>query len=202
MIEEKYNTKDIINWDLIISSLVNQESTPVTLDQVIDPDKTDAKTVDEVYQKLETMRQVSRDPFVSVCGPWEDASYNLENIYFENYFPIKNSYQDTVEKFANLVNLEPLEVWISKVLPHKSVPFHTDEHDEYEDWSKKGFIIHRFSVFITDPIDYQLFIVGNQYWYNQPKNTTIKWNNNKDLHALVNCSTKSNYLFHFIGREL
>lgn len=203
MIQEKYNTKDIIDWDKLVIRLKTEEPSPVSLDQVIDPSKTDAKSVREVYKNQLSMRQASRSPFVEVCGPWEDANYNLENIYFENYFPIKNSYQDIVNRFAEFVNLEPLEVWISRVLPHKSVPFHTDENDSYEDWMQDGTRkFHRYSVFITDPIDYQLFIVGNDYWFNQPKHTTIKWKSDKELHALINCSRCENLLFHFVGRDI
>lgn len=202
-------TKGLIDWDSVISKLINVDGSTRHINQTIDETKTNVKSYSKLINSGLTPQQFSRTPFFNMVKDWADSGYNFENITFENYYPDLDRYssefhfsKSIVESFQSSINLDVQECWISKVNAFTSVPFHKDEYDQEDVWiNKQNKKLVRYMVFIDKPIDNQIFIVGNTYYENIEQHTVVKWNSTKETHALVNCSNKPNFLFHFLGFE-
>jgi hypothetical protein len=202
-------TKELIDWDKVISNLINSQGSMRHIDQTIDQNKTDIKSYHELIKKGFAPEQFSRTPFFNMVKNWNDSGYNFKNINFKNYYPTLEQYapdshfsKSIVETFQNIVNIPVQECWISKVDPFTSVPFHIDEYDGENTWvNKQNKKLVRYIAFIDKPISNQIFIVGDVYYENIDQHTIVKWKSTRETHALINCSDKPNFLFHFLGFE-
>jgi hypothetical protein len=82
------------------------------------------------------------------------------------------------------------------------VPFHRDEYDQEFNGTVKNRELVRFMVFIDKPIENQIFMIDDFHFENIEQHTIMKWDSDKSLHALVNCSPRINFLFHFLGYKI
>jgi hypothetical protein len=201
-------TEGSIDWDSLILNLTISQGAIRHIDQTIDEKKTNIKSYHELIKKGFVPEQFSRTPFFNMVKNWRECGYNFKNINFKNYYPNLDQYvsshfsKSIVETFQNIVNMTVQECWVSKVDPFTSVPFHIDEYDGEEMWiNKQNKKLVRYTVFIDKPINNQIFIVGDIYYENIEQHTIIKWQSTKETHALINCSNKPNFLFHFLGFE-
>ncbi len=202
-----HSTSGIIDWDSLIVDLKSKTGSVRHVDQTIDTDKTNLKTYKEIVDAGLIPYEFARLPFVEMVKNYYDNNLDFTTIGFENYYPDLDQYQpdvhfskNIVEKFENLINIKVQECWISKVDAHSIVPFHKDEFDKEHIWiTVENKTLFRYTVFIDDPIQDQIFIVGNQQFENVSKHRIVKWPSIKELHSLKNNSNKPNFLFHFLG---
>jgi hypothetical protein len=88
--------------------------------------------------------------------------------------------------------------WISSVEPGYMAPLHFDYDDQMEQYLTKG-IPKRFTFFISKPAHGHIFILGEDYHFNNPQGTVIEWDNYKEWHSGINAGMQIKYQFHLIG---
>lgn len=205
-----FTTLEIIDWDAVILNLKDIDGSVRHVDQTIDDKKTNFKTYQDIIDQGLVPYEYARDPFIEMIKNYYTQGVNFSAITFQNYYPSLDQYspnthfsKDIVRQIETLLNLKVQECWISRVAPNSSVPFHKDEFDNEVIWidkEKKSLV--RYIIFIDEPIQNQIFIVGDTRYENVKKHTIIKWNTTKELHSLINNSDRSNFLFHFLGYTL
>jgi hypothetical protein len=181
-------TKDIIDWDVVLEKIV--------------PRTGDYNSVKSVVDRSESNWE--DDPtllgsYHEVIGTWKKANYDLNNIEWWDYYPGNHFDNDVQDKFAELVNADPLRVFISEVMPGQCVPYHWDVEDHEEEWLKIGPLV-RYVCFVDKPKFGHVLIVDQECFYNAEQHLIYQWNNYRDHHAGTNCGTEPYYLFHFLGR--
>ena len=181
-------TENIIDWDVVLEKIV--------------PRTGDYNSVKSVVDRSESNWE--DDPtllgsYHEVIGTWKKANYDLNNIEWWDYYPGPHFDIDIQDKFANLVNADPLRVFISEVMPGQCVPYHWDVEDHEEEWLKIGPLV-RYVCFVDKPKFGHVLIVDQQCFYNMDQHRIYQWNNYRDHHAGTNCGTEPYYLFHFLGR--
>lgn len=210
MILKDISTKDIIDWDSIIKQISKVTGSVRTPNDTIDDEKTDLKSYNEIIKKGGIPHEFARPAFVGMIKSMIESGCDLDSIEFQNYYPDFDRYapethfsKKAVEDFQELIgNYELRDCWISKVYPYTVVPFHRDEYDEeYQESGIKKDLV-RFMVFIDRSIPNQIFVIDDSYYENIEQHTIMKWSSDKSLHAVVNCSSEINYLFHFLGYKV
>ena len=181
-------TENIIDWDAVLEKIV--------------PRTGDYNSVKSVVDRSESNWE--DDPtllgsYHEVIGTWKKANYDLNNIEWWDYYPGHHFDTSIQDKFANLVNADPLRVFISEVMPGQCVPYHWDVEDHEEEWLKIGPLV-RYVCFVDKPKFGHVLIVDQQCFYNMDQYRIYQWNNYRDHHAGTNCGTEPYYLFHFLGR--
>jgi len=181
-------TKDIIDWDGVLEKIV--------------PRTGDYNSVKSVVDRSESNWE--DDPtllgsYHEVIGTWKKANYDLNNIEWWDYYPGNHFDASIQDKFADLVNADPLRVFISEVMPGQCVPYHWDVEDHEEEWLKIGPLM-RYVCFVDKPKFGHVLIVDQECFYNAEQHLIYQWNNYRDHHAGTNCGTEPYYLFHFLGR--
>jgi hypothetical protein len=193
------STNGLINWDSIIEEILVKQGSIRHIDQTIDDNKTNLRTYNDLIKEKKIPYEYSRKPFINMVKGFYQAKYDFKKITFQNYYPRDHFSNIIIKDFEKIVNVSVQESWISKVDPYQSVPFHSDEYDKEIEWNQKKLV--RYMAFITEPIKKQVFVVGDTYYENVEKHTIVKWSTPKDTHALINCSDRPNFLFHFLGYE-
>jgi len=84
------------------------------------------------------------------------------------------------------------------VEPGYMTGYHYDIDDNEKEYLKHG-TLKRYSVFISKPSLGQIFILGNDYYFNNPQGTILKWGNYRDWHNGINGGLENKYMFHIIG---
>lgn len=125
---------------------------------------------------------------------WKENNFNTDSVRWVNYY----EYGDLESTIAAAFNITALRSWISCVEPGYMTGPHYDIDDQEQEYLKHG-DLQRYSIFISDPEPGQLFILNDQYYYNQPTGTTIKWKHYRDWHNGINGSFKNKYMFHILG---
>lgn len=125
---------------------------------------------------------------------WKQHSFNTDSVRWVNYY----EYGDLESKIAKDLDITPLRSWISCVEPGYMTGPHYDIDDNEQEYLKHG-TIQRYSIFINEPEVGQLFILNNQYYYDQPVGTVVKWDHYRDWHNGINGSFKNKYMFHILG---
>ena len=54
-------------------------------------------------------------------------------------------------------------------------------------------------MFIGEPSVGQVFILGNEYHYNNAQGAVLEWDNYREWHNGINGSLSNKYMFHIIG---
>ena len=181
-------TKDIIDWDGVLEKIVSRTGDYNSVKSVVDRSESnweDDPTLLGSYHE--------------VIGTWKKANYDLNNIEWWDYYPGNHFDNDVQDKFAELVNADPLRVFISEVMPGQCVPYHWDVEDHEEEWLKIGPLV-RYVCFVDKPKFGHVLIVDQECFYNAEQHLIYQWNNYRDHHAGTNCGTEPYYLFHFLGR--
>jgi hypothetical protein len=168
-----------INWHTVIEMLVQPG-----VDITTDPSKWHLDTPG--YNEIHTM--------------WQTANFNMSAIKWTNYYPGKHFNNTIVEQVAEHLNVGIHRSWISRIDPGFFAPWHWDVDDNEDEYLQKGNPV-RYSCFIEEPAHGHIFIVGDNYYYNQPKGTLIKWDNYKDWHSGINAGMTPKYMFHLLAYQ-
>ncbi len=179
-------TKNIIDWDSIIRSIVPQSGDPISMDLVLD--KSTMKNTNS--KLLESYKEISKT--------WKDAGYDLKNIKWFDYYPTEHFSKEVETVFENLINATARRVWISEIMPGRNAPYHWDVDDHEDQWLLEGPLI-RYTCFIQKPSFGHIFVLEDTNYYNIEQHTVIKWEDYRAYHAGTNCGYEPYYLFHFLG---
>ncbi len=180
-------TEGIIDWDSVVDLCINSNTG-------------DRNTPSGVIARSESEAEgFVLDNYHEVLGVWIDAGYNLDEIFWHDYYPGHHFDISVQEKFADLVNADPLRVFVSEVVPGRNVPYHWDVEDHEAEWLEHG-AIERWVCFIDKPRWGSVLILEDTAFHNIPQHKIYKWDHYKSWHAGTNCGIHSQYLFHFVGR--
>jgi hypothetical protein len=156
-----------------------------------------------VMTKLKGGRVVTVDPaswnmnnpeYAEILKLWKDGNFNTDSVKWTNYY----STQEIETVIASELNITPLRSWISCIEPGYMTGYHYDIDDSEEEYLKHG-LLKRYSVFISNPSIGHLFILGKEYFYNNPQGTIVKWSNYREWHNGINGGLENKYMFHIIG---
>ena len=181
-------TKDLIDWDSIIAN--------------IQPRTGDYNSVKSVVDRSES--NWADDPallgsYHEIIGTWQRANYDLTNIEWWDYYPGQHFDISVQDKFASIVNADPLRVFVSEVMPGPCAPYHWDVEDHEEEWLALGPLI-RYVCFMDRPHFGNVFMLKEECFYLTEQHSIYEWDHYRDYHAGTSCGTHPQYLFHFLGR--
>jgi hypothetical protein len=162
----------MINWDSVITNLTEGR------DITVDPSKW----------------AMSNPEYKEMLDMWESTNFNTASVKWTNYY----KYDGIESIVAEQLKIVPLRSWISCVQPGYMTGYHYDIDDNEQEYLKHG-VIKRYSIFISKPSVGHLFILGNEYFYNNPQGTILKWNHYRDWHNGINGSFTNKYMFHILG---
>lgn len=168
------NCSDIINWKEVIESL----GTP---DEINGPPK-------DWLTRTDFTGNAYYDPLFRL---WSAAKMNtaaalVSNYRFEGDHPV-------TKKMEQILGLEHSESWISRIDPGCIVPYHYDMHVDLRETSR------RFICFIDEHQFGQVFMVGEECFYNEPIGNLYEFAEVKGIHAGANVGLHPKYLYHFLG---
>lgn len=181
------NTKNVIDWDSIVEICVQSSAGDEnTVTSVIDRSEAEAEG-----PLLQSYR--------SIINTWNSAGYNLEDIVWHDYYPGEHFDIEVQNKFADLVDADPLRVFVSDVAPGRNVPYHWDVEDKEEEWLTQG-ELKRWVCFIDKPRWGNILILENECFHNTPQGEVYEWDNYRSYHAGTSTGLYHQCLFHFLGR--
>lgn len=165
------------NWPAIIDSL--KEGSDVTVDP--------------------TRWNLDNPEYNKIHNTWKEANFNFNTIKWTNYYPSVHFSEDVVNQQLKYLKIKHVHrAWVSKLDPGYMAPWHWDVDDNEEEYLKHG-LITRYTIMIEKMEPGHILIVGNNHYYNQPKDTIIKWTNYKEWHSGINAGMKPSYMFHILG---
>jgi len=161
-----------------------------------------------IIETLKTGSDVTVDPerwnqgnpeYVKILNMWKAANFNLSAIKWTNYYPGQH-FPETViiEQLENLKITHVHRAWISKLDPGFLAPWHWDVDDNEQEYLKRGSIT-RYTVLIEPMAHGHILIIGDDYYYNKPEGTVIKWSNYKEWHSGINAGMSPSYMLHILG---
>lgn len=166
----------MVNWNEIISNLSNGV----------------AITADKNKWNLST------PGYLEIYKMWEESKFNMSSIKWINYYPVIHYPVSVDDQMCEHLGINKLRSWISQIDPGYCAPWHWDVDDNESAYLELG-EIQRYSCFISEPNNGQMFQLGDRYYTSQPQGTIIKWNNYKEWHAGVNAGITSKYMYHIMG---
>ena len=135
--------------------------------------------------------------YLEIYKLWNDANFNLASAEWINYYPETHYSATIVDKISNWLNVKPIRSWISQVNPGYYAPWHWDVDDNEQEYLKGG-DIQRFSCFISNTCHGHIFMLGDDYIFNQQRGNLYKWNNYKEWHSGINAGMRPKYMFHLL----
>jgi hypothetical protein len=156
-----------------------------------------------VIADLKDGRDITVDPkiwnmmnpeYAEILKLWKDNNFNTDSVKWTNYYNTK----DIEAELASQLFVTPLRSWISCVEPGYMTGHHYDIDDNETEYLKHG-KIKRFSVFMSKPSIGQLFIMGDNYYYNMEQGYILVWGNHREWHNGINGSLANKYMFHLLG---
>jgi hypothetical protein len=166
----------VVDWNEIISNLSNGV----------------AITADKNKWNLST------PGYLEIYKMWEESKFNMSSIKWINYYPVIHYPVSVDDQMCEHLGINKLRSWISQIDPGYCAPWHWDVDDNESAYLELG-EIQRYSCFISEPNNGQMFQLGDRYYTSQPQGTIIKWNNYKEWHAGVNAGITSKYMYHIMG---
>lgn len=161
-----------------------------------------------IIENLKDGNDVTVDPqrwnldnpeYSKILDLWKKANFNLDSIRWTNYYPEKDFPDGVVSHIAQELNLKHVHrAWISKIDPGYMAPWHWDVDENEQEYLKHG-TIKRYTVVIKQMAKGHLLIIGDDYFFNKPVDTVIKWANYKEWHSSSNSGMEPSYLFHILG---
>jgi len=163
----------------------------------------------DILEDLENKKGISINPdfskwnlntpgYLQIYKIWKDAKFNSNAIEWINYYPEDHYPTSVVDSIARFLNVIPLRSWISQINPGYFAPWHWDVDDNETEYLKLGTPI-RYSCFIESPSHGHIFIIGNDYLYNQDQGNLYQWIDYKEWHSGINAGMVPKYMFHLIG---
>lgn len=125
---------------------------------------------------------------------WESNNFNTGSVRWINYYNTK----EIETEIAKEVSITPLRSWISCVEPGYMTGYHYDIDDKEQEYLSHG-LLKRYTVFISEPALGHIFILGNEYFLNQPMGTMLKWSKHNEWHNGINGGFSNKYMFHILG---
>lgn len=162
----------MINWNSIIENL--KDGKVVT----VDPSRWNMNNPE--YSKMLEL--------------WKNNNFNTNSVKWTNYY----NYGNIESEIANGLGITPLRSWISCIEPGYMTGYHYDIDDNEQEYLKHG-AIKRYSIFISEPKVGHLFILGNEYYFNRPQGSVLKWSNYREWHNGINGGLSNKYMFHILG---
>lgn len=182
-------TEGIIDWDPIVNICRSKNDG-------------DFNSVTTVVDRSEAEAEGDLlNSYHDVISTWQNGGYNLEEIQWYDYYPGDHFDIEIQNKFANLVNAEPLRVFVSEVHPGRNVPYHWDVEDKEQEWLKQG-DLKRWVCFMDKPRWGSVLILEDECFHNVEQGAVYEWDHYRSYHAGTVCGQHSQYLFHFLGRPL
>jgi len=166
------STQSIIDWDPIVD-LCAKSSTG---------DYNSVKTVVDRSEGNWKDNPELLGSYHNVINTWDEAGYNLEEIQWWDYYPGEHFDIEIQNKFAKLVNAQPLRVFVSDVAPCNNVPYHWDVEDNEEEWLKLG-KLKRWVCFMDKPRWGNILILENQCFHNVAQGDIWEWDDYRSHHA-------------------
>jgi hypothetical protein len=137
--------------------------------------------------------------YTEIFTMWKEAEFNVSSIEWINYYPEKDFNNDIVTDAADFLELSGIHrSWISRINPGYYAPWHWDVDDNENEYLKKG-EIKRYTITMSNPTIGHIFILNDDYHFNKPSGTILKWKNYKDWHAGINGGLTPKFMFHLIG---
>ena len=179
------NFKEHFDCDTLISQLLSQPGDRRTHEN---PYANNVELDPELLAKKYEMRDM-----------WQDAGYmDSDSVEWINYYAGTHFDTSIVDKFADLVNADPYNIWISSMTPGKCVPYHWDIVKEYQTHRNDPRMV-RYSFFIDKPSIGKIFVLKDQAFHMVPQGEVYKWIKWDEWHLGFNCGLSQKFLFHFIG---
>ena len=183
------NTKDLVDWDNFIDNIPVKYKISNELYNVAETLEENLKSefADDYY--LPTDPRGSNEKLLNVGYEWNKVSWTDYNIE-----------QDPIaQKIANLLSVEIVRCFVSKVDPYVCVPRHWDEGDVRFRKKYNADKLKRFVCFVKDMLPGQTFIVGDKCFYNEEQGNVYEWNSYTDFHSTFNASNQPHFIFHLLG---
>jgi len=162
----------MIDWNIVIANL--KDGKVITVDP--------------------TRWNMNNPEYAEILKLWNDSNFNTNSVKWTNYYDTK----EIESELANQFYVKPLRSWISCVEPGYMTGHHYDIDDHEQEYLQLG-KIKRFSVFMSKPSIGQLFIMGDNYYYNMEQGSVLVWNNYRAWHNGINGSLINKYMFHLLG---
>lgn len=134
-----------------------------------------------------------------VINTWDQAGYNLEEIEWWDYYPGEHFDIEIQNKFAEIVDAQPLRVFVSDVRPGTNAPYHWDVEDKEQEWLAQG-ELKRWVCFMDKPRWGTVLILEDEAFHNVPQGQIWEWDSYRSYHAGTCMGIHHQYLFHFLGR--
>jgi len=174
------NTSSIINWDQVIKELEHQEP------EYIGP------------------RHLAGDPVIGIADIsklWEDAGLTTLDkggtVGWDMFFPGRQFDRSVIDKFADFVQVDPCNAWISRVHPGNVAARHWDANDMEEEYQNMDFV--RFSCHVSKPAVGHVLIVEDRCFYKEEQGNTYQWPSRMSWHGVSNCGLVPKYILNFFG---
>lgn len=199
------NCKDIINWEEVNASLeghegwydISRPDDPITEEQLLAKTKSSLDDYFLTNPENKTQEYLThiRTEADTVMGNWLSAGYKYKNIFWENFRTGNELSESLATEFAKIVNAVPLRVFITRIVPGVTAPWH---YDVLPDYSEYGEVV-RYICFIHKAIPGQIIAFKDVTFYNEDIGNIYKWDDTKQWHAAANASLQPYSLFHFEG---
>jgi len=179
------NFKDHIDCDSLISQLLLIDGDMRTTEN---PYGNPVNEGDSLYEAKIAMRDI-----------WESAGYmKSDSVEWINYYPGSHFDSSVVEKFSNLTNSIPYNVWISSMMPGKCVPWHWDIIKDYNIYKDDPRMV-RYTLFLDQPKIGSVFVLNDEAYHMIEQGSVFKWVKWDEWHLGFNCGLTQKFLFHYIG---
>ena len=157
-------TDGIINWDPIVEICAQSKNG-------------DKNTVTSVVDRSEAEAEGSLlESYRGIIDTWRNAGYKLEDIVWHDYYPGEHFDIEIQNKFANVVNADPLRVFVSDVAPGRNVPYHWDVEDKEDEWLAEG-ELKRWVCFMDKPRWGSVLILEDECFHNVEQGAIYEWDN-------------------------
>lgn len=168
------NCSNIIDWEALLASLG-------------DPDE-----VNGPPSAWKESKDFSGDGYYDpLFRLWSIAGMNTDAARVSNY-RLEGDHPVT-KKMEEILGLTHSESWISRIDPGCVVPYHYDHHIDLRDTSK------RYICFIDEHQFGQVFMVGDECFYNEAVGNLYEFADVKGIHAGANLGLHPKFLYHFLG---
>lgn len=132
---------------------------------------------------------------------WEKAGYlNNGAVQWINFYAGQHYDHSYVDKFADLVNADPINTWVSTIPVGRCVPWHWDIIGNYNEYKNDDRMV-RYSLFLDEPKVGHLFVLGTQAFHFVEQGAVYKWHKWDEWHLGANAGFETKHMFHFIGRN-
>lgn len=189
------STKNIINWQSVIDSIVPKSGDYNTPSAVV------ARSSAELDSKLDDNSTSLKSSYDKIMSTWNNANYNFKHIEWYDYYPGEHFSIEVQNKFADLVGADPRRVFLVELYPGKCVPYHWDVEDKETEWLAQGDQLVRYVCFVDKPKFGHALILEDQCFYNVTEHEIYEWDSYKSYHAGTNAGSEPYYTFHFLGAK-